>query len=88
MGAFVPAEGLGETITVAELTQELLKHPGDSLVIIRLCLAKGEPTPDGGIIMTTSDPLDCGLDIEDIEPGSGVIYLCTGHEAIEEALLP
>jgi hypothetical protein len=94
---FVPADNLGDTLTVGELRDLLVTYPDDALVVIRICLTaavneaqEGDLTVSQGensVTIRHRNPLDCAIEADDVEPGDGVVYLCTGHEVIEAQLL-
>lgn len=97
MSAFLPAENLSDTMTVAQLVEKLSDLNQDSLVIIRFTrteIVEGEAQsgdhtihgPSGSVTIRQSNPLDCAIESEDIEPKDGVVYLCTGHEALDGLL--
>ena len=98
MSRFAPAENLGDTMTVGQLARRLDELNPDDLVVIRFCslvftdgeAGQGDVTLHGedgqAVTLKQSDPLDCAIEIEDIEPKDGVVYLCTGHETIDELL--
>lgn len=96
-GRFAPADNLGETMTVSQLARKLDELPPDALVVIRFCslvFTDGEADPGdvtlhgegGSVTLKVTDPLDCAIEVEDVEEKDGVVYLCTGHETIDEIL--
>lgn len=99
MSKFAPAENLSETMTVGQLVEALSDLDPNALVVLRICMtqivAEDEPRqagdhtlagPAGAVTVRMGDPLDCAIEAEDIEPNDGVVYLCTGHEALENYL--